>query len=57
MSLSNKITFLYQMDRGVCPKSYGMNVAHMANLPLQVIQAAEIKAKTFEEASQLGHYK
>jgi DNA mismatch repair protein MSH6 len=53
----NKITFLYQMDRGVCPKSYGMNVAHMANLPLQVIQAAEIKAKTFEEASQLGHYK
>lgn len=45
------------MDRGVCPKSYGMNVAHMANLPLQVIQAAEIKAKSFEEASQLGHYK
>ena len=27
------VTFLYKFRRGLCPKSYGMNVARLAGLP------------------------
>lgn len=27
---SDSVTFLYKLIDGVCPRSYGMNVAHMA---------------------------
>lgn len=28
-----KITFLYKLGNGSCPKSHGVNVAHLAGLP------------------------
>ena len=28
------VTFLYKFAKGTCPKSYGMNVARLAGLPV-----------------------
>lgn len=30
------ITFLYKFAKGACPKSYGFNVARLANVPEEV---------------------
>eukprot|EP00158_Paraphelidium_tribonemae_P008718 Partr_v1_DN28659_c1_g1_i1_m50553 putative Component of the post-replicative DNA mismatch repair system (MMR). Heterodimerizes with msh-2 to form MutS beta, which binds to DNA mismatches thereby initiating DNA repair. Msh-3 provides substrate-binding and substrate-specificity to the complex. When bound, the MutS beta heterodimer bends the DNA helix and shields approximately 20 base pairs. Acts mainly to repair insertion-deletion loops (IDLs) from 2 to 13 nucleotides in size, but can also repair b len=38
------VTFLYKLIDGVSPKSYGMNVAHMAGIPDSVVERAENKA-------------
>ena len=38
------VVFLYKLIDGVSPKSYGMNVAGMAGVPLNVIETAEKKA-------------
>ncbi|CAA20855.1 MutS protein homolog [Schizosaccharomyces pombe] len=46
-----RVTFLYKLEDGICPKSYGMNVASMAGLPEKVIDAAEEKASELEQAS------
>ncbi|KAJ9075514.1 DNA mismatch repair protein msh6, variant 2 [Entomophthora muscae] len=43
------VTFLYKLTQGVCPKSYGMNVASMAGLPSEIIDRAEAKAQEFEK--------
>lgn len=42
------ITFLYKFIKGACPKSYGFNAARLANIPEEVIQKAQEKAKEFE---------
>ncbi|KAI0216514.1 DNA mismatch repair protein msh6, partial [Massospora cicadina] len=42
------VTFLYKLTPGICPKSYGMNVARMAGLPSEIIDLAEAKALEFE---------
>lgn len=34
------VTFLYKLVRGVSPKSYGIHVAHMAGIPLEIINNA-----------------
>ncbi len=44
----NDVTFLYQLCEGVCPKSYGMNVAKMAGVAEDVVQRAEEMAQKFE---------
>ena len=36
------------MERGVCPKSYGMNVAAKAQIPTVVIDAASSKSRQLE---------
>jgi DNA mismatch repair protein MSH6 len=46
----NDVTFLYKLIPGVCPKSYGMNVARLASMPESVIQKAEVKAAEFEQS-------
>ena len=33
---TSKVTFLYKLQPGDCPKSYGMNVARLAHIPDQV---------------------
>lgn len=35
------MVFLYEFKEGACPKSYGLNVAQMANIPKSIIRAAE----------------
>ena len=53
-----EITFLYEIGEGVAHRSYGLNVARLANVPESVLDVAAIKSKELElEASekQLGH--
>ncbi|CAG8546606.1 8518_t:CDS:10 [Diversispora eburnea] len=48
-----EVTFLYKLVPGVCPKSYGMNVANMAGIPRQIVDRAEMIASKFEQTSRL----
>lgn len=34
------VTFLYKLVRGISPKSYGIHVAHMAGIPIEIIENA-----------------
>lgn len=48
------VVFLYKLCPGVCPKSYGMMVAKMAGLPLEVVDHARDIAAEFEQGSTLA---
>jgi DNA mismatch repair protein MSH6 len=50
-SIRNDVTFLYTLGEGVCPKSYGMNVAIMAGVEEKVVKRAEEMAQLFDEIS------
>ncbi|EPX73720.1 MutS protein [Schizosaccharomyces octosporus yFS286] len=50
-----RVTFLYKLEDGICPKSYGMNVANMAGLPESVIDAAERKSEEMEATTKSFH--
>ncbi|KAF9438134.1 DNA mismatch repair protein msh6 [Entomortierella beljakovae] len=45
---NREVTFLYKLIEGVCEKSYGMNVAHMAGVPRKIVDRAEEMADAFE---------
>lgn len=42
------LVFLYKLRPGPCPKSYGLQVAHMAGVPPSIIQAAWQAAQSLE---------
>ncbi|XP_069818946.1 DNA mismatch repair protein Msh3 isoform X2 [Dendropsophus ebraccatus] len=42
------ITFLYQITRGVAARSYGLNVAKLADVPQEVLKKAACKSKELE---------
>uniref|UniRef100_A0A8C5LJB4 DNA mismatch repair protein MSH3 n=1 Tax=Leptobrachium leishanense TaxID=445787 RepID=A0A8C5LJB4_9ANUR len=42
------ITFLYQITKGVAGRSYGLNVAKLADLPEEVLKKAACKSKELE---------
>lgn len=42
------ITFLYTLGKGVCPKSFGINVARLAGLPGDVLEKAKRISTEFE---------
>lgn len=44
-----EITFLYEVGEGVAHRSYGLNVARLANLPHSVIEVAKRKSAELEE--------
>ncbi|KAJ5291858.1 hypothetical protein N7478_001109 [Penicillium angulare] len=44
------ITFLYEVSEGVAHRSYGLNVARLANLPPSVIDLAREKSSELEES-------
>eukprot|EP00055_Hartaetosiga_balthica_P004931 m.13709 g.13709 ORF g.13709 m.13709 type:complete len:1251 (+) comp4189_c0_seq1:110-3862(+) len=48
------VTFLYKLQPGVCSKSYGMNVAHMAGVLDSVVDCAKQKAVHYEATSKFG---
>lgn len=52
-SEARRVTFLYKLSPGACPKSYGMNVAAMAGMPEEVVTAAEKASGNFAETSRL----
>ncbi|KZF26791.1 DNA mismatch repair protein-like protein msh3 [Xylona heveae TC161] len=43
------ITFLYEIGEGVAHRSYGLNVARLANVPSSVLELAAVKSKELEE--------
>ena len=47
-----EVTFLFQLSDGCSPKSYGINVARLAGLPLEVIQSAIKQSQNFENFIQ-----
>lgn len=49
----DRITFLYKFVEGECPRSFGMNVAHMAGLPPSVMQLAKAKSLEFNQKMSL----
>jgi DNA mismatch repair protein MSH6 len=51
--VSKLVTFLYKLQDGVCPESYGMNVARMASIPNQIIEKAEQVSKEFESTNTI----
>lgn len=38
------VTFLYKLAKGVAPSSFGLNVAHLAGIPDEVIAIASNKS-------------
>eukprot|EP00027_Filamoeba_sp_ATCC50430_P010065 CAMPEP_0168542396 /NCGR_PEP_ID=MMETSP0413-20121227/1326_1 /TAXON_ID=136452 /ORGANISM="Filamoeba nolandi, Strain NC-AS-23-1" /LENGTH=258 /DNA_ID=CAMNT_0008572271 /DNA_START=163 /DNA_END=939 /DNA_ORIENTATION=+ len=49
-----KLVFTYTMEPGVCPKSYGMNVASLAGISEEIISQAEKIAEEFEQRSHMS---
>eukprot|EP01027_Heterolobosea_sp_BB2_P010980 GEZU01016024.1.p1 GENE.GEZU01016024.1~~GEZU01016024.1.p1 ORF type:complete len:200 (-),score=50.27 GEZU01016024.1:229-828(-) len=43
-----EVQFLYKFVPGVCPKSYGLNVAVMAGISEEIVARAEVIAEDFE---------
>lgn len=43
------ITFLYMLGEGICPKSFGINVARLAGLPKEVLIKAKQISSEFEK--------
>ena len=53
-----EITFLYEVGEGVAHRSYGLNVARLANVPDSVLQVAAVKSRELEDeaaAKSVGH--
>ncbi|KAL2916362.1 DNA mismatch repair protein msh6 [Polyrhizophydium stewartii] len=50
---NRQVTFLYKLTSGSCPKSYGMNVASLAEVPQTIVDRAEEVARRFQ-AEQMG---
>ena len=42
------VTFLYEVGEGVAHRSYGLNVARLANVPEPVLEVAAVKSKELE---------
>lgn len=48
VGVDRDITFLYEVGEGVAHRSYGLNVARLANVPKTVIETAGVKSKELE---------
>lgn len=44
---AERVTFLYHLCDGSSPKSYGVNVARLAGLPMEVLQLASRQSEAF----------
>lgn len=44
-----RVTFLYTLGEGGCPKSFGINVARLAGLPREVLSNAKRVSSDFEQ--------
>uniref|UniRef100_H0VIG9 DNA mismatch repair protein MSH3 n=1 Tax=Cavia porcellus TaxID=10141 RepID=H0VIG9_CAVPO len=42
------VTFLYQITRGIAARSYGLNVAKLADVPGEILKKAALKSKELE---------
>lgn len=51
-----EVVFLYTLTAGKCPKSFGLNVAQLAGLPLVIIEKAKSKAEVFSSKTDSQRY-
>ena len=49
----HNVTFLYKLTEGICEKSFGMNVATMAGIPLEIVKRATVVAEEVEVTHRL----
>lgn len=42
------VTFLYQITKGIAARSYGLNVAKLADVPGEILKKAASKSKELE---------
>ncbi|KAL6450940.1 LOW QUALITY PROTEIN: MSH6 DNA mismatch repair protein MSH6 [Candida maltosa Xu316] len=49
---SRNITFLYKLEEGTAPRSFGMNVASMCGIADEIVDNAEKAAKEYEQTSK-----
>eukprot|EP01038_Epipyxis_sp_PR26KG_P007516 gene7516-10239_t len=54
-NIIEEVTFLYKLCDGCSPRSYGINVARLAGLPLEVITIALQQSRAFELQQQNNH--
>lgn len=47
------IIFLYKLEEGMCPKSYGFNAARLAGIPAEILSLAKKKARELEFSTSL----
>ena len=47
-----EVVFLYEVGEGVAHRSYGLNVARLANVPESVLDVAAVKSKEMEEETR-----
>lgn len=50
---SRNITFLYKLEEGTAPGSFGMNVASMCGISEEIVANAEIAAKEYEQTAKM----
>lgn len=48
---SRNITFLYKLENGTAPGSFGMNVAAMCGIASEIVDKAEVAAAKYEQTS------
>ena len=54
MIFRKTVTFLYKLVRGVSPKSYGIHVAHMAGIPIEIIENAVNYSSDYSHSGSLA---
>ena len=50
---SRNITFLYKLEDGTAPGSFGMNVAAMCGISSEIVDQAEVAAIKYEQTSMV----
>lgn len=45
----DNITFMYQLARGIAKRSYGLNVARLADVPADILAMASLKSRELEK--------
>eukprot|EP00978_Attheya_sp_CCMP212_P018533 scaffold50814_cov41-Attheya_sp.AAC.4 len=53
-SEEHNITFLYTLGSGACPRSFGINVARLAEIPAEVLSKAKAFSANFEANMNFG---
>lgn len=53
----DSVTFLYQITRGTAARSYGLNVAKLADVPREILRKATHKSKELEDLVNLRRLK
>ncbi|XP_073437250.1 DNA mismatch repair protein Msh3 isoform X1 [Dendrobates tinctorius] len=54
---AESITFLYQITQGIAARSYGLNVAKLADVPEEVLKKAACKSKELEGLAEMKRNK